>query len=94
MLLTVDNTLANFNGDVDGTGTVLGRYWDGTGTVLTEEDTGLIAEEDPTRTSIMVDYSPNPLSTIQLQFMNDESGHESENRIYLQYLASFGGKKH
>jgi len=82
-LLEADNTLTNFDGDVDGGGGV-----------LTEEDTGLIAEKDPERMSIMVDFSPNPLSTIRLQYMKDEAGHESENRIYLQYLASFGGKKH
>ena len=84
-LLEADNTLANFDGDVD-----LANL------VLTEEDTGLIADEDPTRIALMVDYSPNPLSTIRLQLMKDESGHEDdhENRIYLQYLTALGGKKH
>ncbi len=82
-LLEADNTLSNFDGDVDLAGLV-----------LSEEDTGLIAEKDPTRSAIVVDYSPNPLGTIRLQFMKDESGHESENRIYIQYLASIGGKKH
>lgn len=82
-LLEANNTLTNFDGDVDLAGLV-----------LTDEDTGLIAEKDPKRSTIMLDYSPNPLTTIRLQFMNDESGHESENRIYLQYLASIGGKKH
>lgn len=82
-LLEADNTLANFDGDVDLAGAV-----------LTEEDTGLIAEEDPKRMALMADFSPTPLSTIRLQYMKDESGHESENRVYLQYLVSLGGKKH
>ena len=59
-----------------------------------EEESGLIAEDDPERTTVMVDYAPNHNTTIRLQFMKDETGHDKEDRIYLQYVVAIGGHGH
>lgn len=59
-----------------------------------EDESGLIAEDDPERSTVMVDYAPNQNSVIRLQFMKDEAGHDSEDRIYLQYIVAIGGHGH
>jgi len=85
--LESDNKYSNFDGDVDGGGaTILLADF--------EDESGLIADEDPERTTLMVDYAPNTNSVIRLQVMNDESGHEKEKRTYLQYIVAIGGHGH
>lgn len=55
------------------------------------EDSGLGTEDDPNRTSIMLDYSPSHFSRIRLQYSDFENGHgESEDIITLQYIMSLG----
>lgn len=55
-----------------------------------KEESGLDSEHDPERVSLMVDFSPSEFSRIRLQFNDDDSGHESDNQVYLQYLMSLG----
>ena len=55
-----------------------------------KEESGLDSEHDPERVSLMVDYSPSEFSRFRVQFNNDDSGHESDNQVYLQYLMSLG----
>jgi len=45
---------------------------------------------DPSRTSVMVDYSNSEFSRVRLQFNKDDSGPESDNQWYVQYLMSLG----
>lgn len=55
------------------------------------EESGLGAEDDPTKTSVMVDYSPSHFSRIRLQFSDLDNGHEESNDIItLQYIMSLG----
>lgn len=81
--LESDNKIANFDGNVDGAGS----------TFTPEEfleETGLDSEHDPERVSLMVDYSPSEFSRFRVQYNNDDSGHESDNQLYLQYSMSLG----
>lgn len=59
-----------------------------------EDESRLIADDDPERTTLMVDYAPNHNSVIRLQYMQDNSGHEKVNRTYLQYVVALGGHGH
>lgn len=52
------------------------------------------SDHDPERSTVMVDYAPNSNSVIRAQFMKDEAGEVSENRIYLQYVVTLGGHGH
>lgn len=45
---------------------------------------------DPSRYSVMVDYSHSEFSRIRLQYNRDNSGLTAENEIYLQYIMSLG----
>ena len=81
--LEAENKIANFDGDVDGGGS----------TFTPEEfleESGLDSEHDPKRVSYMIDYSPSEFSRFRLQLNNDNSGHESDNQVYLQYIMSLG----
>ena len=55
-----------------------------------KEESGLDSEHDPERVSLMIDYSVSEFSRFRVQFNNDDSGHESDNQVYLQYLMSLG----
>lgn len=55
------------------------------------EESGFHSEEENLyRWSAMVDWSPSEFSRLRLQYTNDESGHESVNRVYLQYIMTLG----
>jgi len=74
--LTSDNTLTNVAGDF--TPEELG------------EETELVTDHDPKRSTIMVDYSPSEFTRFRVQYMKDDSGEVSDDRIYLQFIASLG----
>ncbi|WP_455196863.1 hypothetical protein [Kaarinaea lacus] len=74
--LTSDNTLTNASGDF--TADELG------------EATELVTDHDPKRSTVMVDFSPSEYSRFRLQYMKDDSGEVSDDRIYLQFIASLG----
>lgn len=55
------------------------------------EESGLGAEGDPNRSSIMVDYSPSHFSRIRLQLSQFDNGHEeTTDMAMLQYTMSLG----
>lgn len=55
------------------------------------EESGLGAEDDPNRTSIMIDYSPSHFSRIRLQYSQLDNGHDETNdMLTLQYTMSLG----
>jgi len=55
------------------------------------EESGLGAEGDPEKTSVMLDYSPSHFSRIRLQYSQLDNGHEATNDIItLQYTMSLG----
>lgn len=56
------------------------------------EESGLGAEEDPNRTSVMVDYSPSHFSRLRLQYSQLDNGHEEDTNdsVILQYTMSLG----
>lgn len=54
-------------------------------------DFPLLAENDPKRTTAMMDFSPSEFSRFRLQFSRDEARFsESDNQIFLQYIMSLG----
>jgi hypothetical protein len=55
-----------------------------TGTVLDPDS------HDPTRYSVMVDFSHSEFSRVRLQYNRDNSGLTPENEVYLQYIMSLG----
>ena len=55
-----------------------------------KEETGLDSEHDPERVSLMIDYSSSEFSRFRVQFNKDDSGHESDDQLYLQYVMSLG----
>ena len=55
------------------------------------EESSLGTEDDPRRTSLMLDYSPSHFSRIRLQYNNFDNGHDENNDIFsVQYLMSLG----
>lgn len=55
------------------------------------EETGLLAMDDPKKTSIMVDYAPSHFSRIRFQYSNLENGAGNKKDIFtLQYTMSIG----
>ena len=58
---------------------------------LTAADFPLLAENEPKRTTAMMDFSPSEFSRFRLQFSRDEARFsESDNQIFLQYIMSLG----
>jgi hypothetical protein len=50
-----------------------------------------LASAMPSRTSVMVDYSPSEFSRLRLQFARDKARPQAaDNQIYLQYIMSLG----
>ncbi len=46
---------------------------------------------NPTRTTLMLDYSPSEFSRLRVQVANDQSRHGlSDNQLFLQYIMSLG----
>ncbi|HYN27350.1 MAG TPA: hypothetical protein VES94_03550 [Burkholderiales bacterium] len=61
------------------------------GVTLNAADLPLLAENDPKRTTAMIDFSPSEFSRFRLQFARDEARFvESDNQIFLQYIMSLG----
>lgn len=59
--------------------------------VLTASDLPLLAENDPKRTTAMVDFSPSEFSRLRLQYAHDEARFgEKDDQIFLQYIMSLG----
>jgi hypothetical protein len=81
--LESDNSFSNFD-----PGTTLMTQAD------FEDESRLISDREPERTTLMVDYAPNHNTTLRAQFMKDEVGAEKEDRIYLQYIVAIGGHGH
>jgi hypothetical protein len=51
----------------------------------------ILADYDPTRTSLMFDYNPSEFSRFRLQFARDNSRKDfGDNQIMLQYIMSLG----
>jgi hypothetical protein len=58
---------------------------------LTAADFPRLAENDPKRTTAMIDFSPSEFSRFRLQFARDEARfNEADNQIFLQYIMSLG----
>ena len=74
--LTTDNQLTNVTGDF--TPDELG------------DETELVTDHEPKRSTVMVDFSPSEFTRFRLQYMKDDSGEISDDRIYLQFIASLG----
>lgn len=55
------------------------------------EESGLGVEDDPHKTSIMLDYSPSHFSRLRLQYSQLDQGHgEKDDIVMLQYMMSLG----
>ena len=58
---------------------------------LTAADFPILAPYNPTRQTVMVDWSPSEFSRIRLQFARDYSRADAtDNQVFLQYIASLG----
>lgn len=76
--LEADNTITDFSGN----GIDEEEYL---------EESSLGVEDDPTKSSVMIDYSPSHFSRIRLQYSDFENGHGGSNDIItLQYIMSLG----
>ncbi len=76
--LSAENTITNFSG----TGIVRDEFL---------EESGLGAEGDPERTSLMLDYAPSHFSRIRLQYSKLDNGHDAKHdTMMLQYVMSLG----
>ncbi|HEV8644021.1 MAG TPA: hypothetical protein VGR01_00450 [Burkholderiales bacterium] len=61
------------------------------GGTLTAATFPLLEENDPKRTTAMIDFSPSEFSRFRLQFARDEARFsESDNQVFLQYIMSLG----
>jgi hypothetical protein len=58
---------------------------------LTAADFPILARHNPTRHTLMVDWSPSEFSRIRLQLARDQSRSDAtDNQVFLQYIASLG----
>jgi len=58
---------------------------------LTAADFPVLAAYNPTRHTLMVDWSPSEFSRIRLQFARDQSrSGVTDNQVFLQYIVSLG----
>jgi len=61
------------------------------GASLTAAEFPRLAENDPKRTTAMIDFSPSEFSRFRLQFARDEARfNEADNQVFLQYIVSLG----
>ena len=59
--------------------------------ILSGSDFPIMASHNPTRNSVMFDYSPSEFSRFRLQLARDQSGlGETDNQVFLQYIQSLG----
>jgi len=58
---------------------------------LVAADFPRLAQNDPKRTTAMIDFSPSEFSRFRLQFARDEARfNEADNQVFLQYIMSLG----
>jgi hypothetical protein len=58
---------------------------------LTPEDFPILAAHDPTRSTVMVDFSPSEFSRFRVQYARDEARFDQpDDQIMLQYIMSLG----
>jgi hypothetical protein len=58
---------------------------------LTVTDLPILARYNPTRHTVMVDWSPSEFSRVRLQFASDKSRSDAtDNQVFLQYIVSLG----
>jgi len=58
---------------------------------LTTADFPILAKYNPTRNTVMVDWSPSEFSRVRLQFAKDKSRSDAtDNQMFLQYIVSLG----
>ncbi len=58
---------------------------------LTAADFPILANYNPTRQTVMVDWSPSEFSRVRLQFASDKSRSDAtDNQVFLQYIVSLG----
>jgi hypothetical protein len=58
---------------------------------LTAADFPILAKYNPTRNTVMVDWSPSEFSRVRLQFAQDKSRSDAtDNEVFLQYIVSLG----
>jgi len=58
---------------------------------LNAADFPRLAQNDPKRTTAMIDFSPSEFSRFRLQFARDEARfNEADNQVFLQYIMSLG----
>jgi hypothetical protein len=58
---------------------------------LTAADFPILAKYNPTRHTVMVDWSPSEFSRVRLQFASDESRSDvTDHQVFLQYIVSLG----
>ena len=54
-------------------------------------DFPLLASHNPTRNTLMLDWSPTEFSRVRLQFASDKSAlGGTDNQVFIQYLYSLG----
>ena len=59
--------------------------------ILSGSDFPVMASHNPTRNSVMFDYSPSEFSRFRVQLARDQSGlGETDNQVFLQYIQSLG----
>lgn len=74
--LSSDNRLNNISGSITDAGFIDGS--------------GLISDEDPTRWTASVDYSPSEFSRFRFQYSQTDTGETDEDTVILQYIVSLG----
>ena len=58
---------------------------------LTAADFPILSAYNPTRHTVMVDWSASEFSRIRLQFAQDKSRSDAtDNQVFLQYIVSLG----
>jgi hypothetical protein len=58
---------------------------------LTAKDFPILAKYNPTRNTVMVDWSPSEFSRVRLQYAQDKSRSDAtDNQVFLQYIVSLG----
>ena len=58
---------------------------------LTAADFPILAKYNPTRNTVMVDWSPSEFSRVRLQYAQDKSRSDAtDNQVFLQYIVSLG----
>jgi hypothetical protein len=58
---------------------------------LTAADFPILAQYNPTRQTVMVDWSPSEFSRVRLQYAQDKARADAtDNQVFLQYIVSLG----